>query len=175
MLHTSLKASSVSYSPLRSQCLTQVALGKAFSKEGRSWVEMGRGMAAGRTPQGVLSCTLWDPSLSHTQSYHGLKQKRKKKVAKLYLGAAVTDNTSKPHIPPHPTRQPHKQAQLPFPSSLTSCPLPFCPSCLPWWPMRPGSPWHFDWLHFGDLCLEVSQGHPEGTWGPTSHHNHLAS
>lgn len=135
-------------------------------------MEMGRGMAAGRTPQGVLSCTLWDPPLSHTQSYHGLKQKRKKKVAKLYLGAAVTDNTSKPHIPPHPTRQPHKQAQLPFPSSLTSCPPPSCPSCHPWWPVRPGSPWHFEWPHCWDPRLEGSQGHSEGTRGPASRHNH---
>uniref|UniRef100_A0A8D1G598 Uncharacterized protein n=2 Tax=Sus scrofa TaxID=9823 RepID=A0A8D1G598_PIG len=76
---------------------------------------MGRGMAAGRTPQG-----------------------------------------------------PHKQAQLPFPSSLTSCPPPSCPSCHPWWPVRPGSPWHFEWPHCWDPRLEGSQGHSEGTRGPAS-------
>uniref|UniRef100_A0A8C9B2V2 Uncharacterized protein n=1 Tax=Phocoena sinus TaxID=42100 RepID=A0A8C9B2V2_PHOSS len=73
--------------------------------------------------------------------------------------------------PTHPTRPP-AQAQLPFPSSLTSCPPPSCPSCHPWWPGKPGSPWHFEWPHCWDPHLEGSPGHSEGTRGPASHHNH---
>ncbi|KAL4828497.1 hypothetical protein H8958_013179 [Nasalis larvatus] len=67
----------------------------------------------------------------------------------------VTDNTHLTLYSVLPMQSP-EQAQLPFPSSLTSC-LPLsCPSCRPWWPGRPGG----------------SLGHSEGTRGPASRRNH---
>uniref|UniRef100_A0A9L0SPJ7 Uncharacterized protein n=1 Tax=Equus caballus TaxID=9796 RepID=A0A9L0SPJ7_HORSE len=68
--------------------------------------------------------------------------------------------------------QHHEQAQPPFPSSLTSCPPPSCLSCYPWWPGKPGSPWHFEWPRCWDPRLEGSPGHSEGTQDPASRHNH---
>uniref|UniRef100_A0A2I3TJK4 Uncharacterized protein n=2 Tax=Pan TaxID=9596 RepID=A0A2I3TJK4_PANTR len=67
----------------------------------------------------------------------------------------VTDNTHLTLYSMLPMQSP-KQTQLPFPSSLTSCLPPSCPSCRPWWPGRPGS----------------SLGHSEGTRGPASRRNH---
>uniref|UniRef100_A0A5F9CYR8 Uncharacterized protein n=1 Tax=Oryctolagus cuniculus TaxID=9986 RepID=A0A5F9CYR8_RABIT len=56
--------------------------------------------------------------------------------------------------------------------SLTSCPPPSCLSCHPWWPGRPGSPWHFEWLRCWDPHQEGSLEHSEGTRGPASRRNH---
>uniref|UniRef100_F6VCY1 Uncharacterized protein n=1 Tax=Callithrix jacchus TaxID=9483 RepID=F6VCY1_CALJA len=83
----------------------------------------------------------------------------------------VTGNTQVTLYSVPPMQSP-EQAPLPFPSSLTSC-LPLsCPSCRPWWPGRPGSPLHFEWLHCWDPHLGGSLEHSEGTRGPASHRNH---
>uniref|UniRef100_A0A671G9B3 Uncharacterized protein n=1 Tax=Rhinolophus ferrumequinum TaxID=59479 RepID=A0A671G9B3_RHIFE len=74
----------------------------------------------------------------------------------------VTDiiSTPRPACPARP-----EQAQLFSPSSLISSPPPSYPSCHPWWPGRPGSPWHFEWLHCWDPRLEGSPGRSEGIRG----------
>nr|AAC05749.1 putative peroxisome microbody protein 175.1 [Homo sapiens] len=83
----------------------------------------------------------------------------------------VTDNTHLTLYSLRPMQSP-EQAQLPFPSSLTSCLPPSCPSCHPWWPGRPGSPQRFKWLHCWDPHLGGSPGHSEGTQDPASRRNH---